>query len=328
MLEGSQRDSAKQTTDSNAPNSEFEEILDLPDAGLFAALEDLYNYQDQQQLHNELENDSEWVEESMKIQEMERDFLALPADIDGSIAYHKLYPRLLEAHFNARRAMERPESSVVLEMKRGYVNEQVKRLTSTEEARNIQERLSYDYYLEQFMGSYCNIVESVQAELQGFYKSLESTCYNFEQELLKLCADWSADNQPRKKQKGMLTVQQKRAMQSNLKVNFGDAIRGLKKDFQRRKKISKLPSSAINQLKYWWEKHFHWPYPSEDEKKQFCDQTGLSKVQVNNWFINQRKRHWHKLFPSGIPQNAEEATQILHERGILSLSNLNTLQIT
>lgn len=38
-----------------------------------------------------------------------------------------------------------------------------------------------------------------------------------------------------------------------------------------------------------------WPYPSEDEKKSLEEQTGLTATQINNWFINQRKRHWHKV---------------------------------
>jgi hypothetical protein len=33
-------------------------------------------------------------------------------------------------------------------------------------------------------------------------------------------------------------------------------------------------------------------YPSQDqEKKEIMEQTGLTHVQVCNWFVNQRKRH-------------------------------------
>ncbi|GFX48369.1 homeobox protein meis3-B [Trichonephila clavipes] len=34
---------------------------------------------------------------------------------------------------------------------------------------------------------------------------------------------------------------------------------------------------------------FH-PYPSEDQKKQLAQDTGLTILQVNNWFINARRR--------------------------------------
>lgn len=30
----------------------------------------------------------------------------------------------------------------------------------------------------------------------------------------------------------------------------------------------------------------------EDEKLQLSEMTGLDIKQINNWFINQRKRHW------------------------------------
>ena len=32
------------------------------------------------------------------------------------------------------------------------------------------------------------------------------------------------------------------------------------------------------------------PYPSEDEKREMAHQTNLSLLQVNNWFINARRR--------------------------------------
>ena len=30
----------------------------------------------------------------------------------------------------------------------------------------------------------------------------------------------------------------------------------------------------------------------EEEKLKLSDITGLDQKQINNWFINQRKRHW------------------------------------
>ena len=30
----------------------------------------------------------------------------------------------------------------------------------------------------------------------------------------------------------------------------------------------------------------------EDEKMKLSEVTGLDQKQINNWFINQRKRHW------------------------------------
>jgi hypothetical protein len=32
------------------------------------------------------------------------------------------------------------------------------------------------------------------------------------------------------------------------------------------------------------------PYPTEDEKRQIASQTSLTLLQVNNWFINARRR--------------------------------------
>jgi hypothetical protein len=36
----------------------------------------------------------------------------------------------------------------------------------------------------------------------------------------------------------------------------------------------------------------------ELEKKRLLDQTDLDINQLNNWFINQRKRHWNGKGPS------------------------------
>ncbi|KAF0753870.1 hypothetical protein AaE_005543, partial [Aphanomyces astaci] len=38
--------------------------------------------------------------------------------------------------------------------------------------------------------------------------------------------------------------------------------------------------------------HVEHPYPTDLEKKQLCDETGLDLCQLNNWFANNRKRLW------------------------------------
>ncbi|CAI9621072.1 unnamed protein product [Staurois parvus] len=43
-------------------------------------------------------------------------------------------------------------------------------------------------------------------------------------------------------------------------------------------------------MRSWLFQHIGHPYPTEDEKKQIAAQTNLTLLQVNNWFINARRR--------------------------------------
>ena len=56
-----------------------------------------------------------------------------------------------------------------------------------------------------------------------------------------------------------------------------------------------LPSKSVNTLKLWFLAHQHDPYPSKEEKERLMQETGLSLVQLKNWFSNIRKRHWHPI---------------------------------
>ncbi|XP_071040536.1 homeobox protein Meis1 isoform X6 [Parasteatoda tepidariorum] len=59
---------------------------------------------------------------------------------------------------------------------------------------------------------------------------------------------------------------------------------------KRQKKRGIFPKVATNIMRAWLFQHLTHPYPSEDQKKQLAQDTGLTILQVNNWFINARRR--------------------------------------
>lgn len=81
---------------------------------------------------------------------------------------------------------------------------------------------------------------------------------------------------------------------SNASVGSGDGTDGCDDDDPSSKKNAKkrgiFPKVATNILRAWLFQHLTHPYPSEDQKKQLAQDTGLTILQVNNWFINARRR--------------------------------------
>ncbi|EPR79977.1 Homeobox protein [Spraguea lophii 42_110] len=57
--------------------------------------------------------------------------------------------------------------------------------------------------------------------------------------------------------------------------------------FKKRKNFS---SQAVNKLKKWIIQNKKNPYPTNEKKLQLCLETGLEPKQINNWFINARRR--------------------------------------
>ncbi|TRY58044.1 hypothetical protein DNTS_022697 [Danionella cerebrum] len=62
------------------------------------------------------------------------------------------------------------------------------------------------------------------------------------------------------------------------------------RDRRNNKKRGIFPKVATNIMRTWLFQHLTHPYPSEEQKKQLSQDTGLTILQVNNWFINARRR--------------------------------------
>ncbi|KAG0498042.1 hypothetical protein HPP92_002733 [Vanilla planifolia] len=56
-----------------------------------------------------------------------------------------------------------------------------------------------------------------------------------------------------------------------------------------------LPGRSVSILRAWLFEHFLHPYPSDVDKLILARQTGLSRGQVSNWFINARVRLWKPM---------------------------------
>ncbi|KAL4578321.1 hypothetical protein LXL04_014442 [Taraxacum kok-saghyz] len=56
-----------------------------------------------------------------------------------------------------------------------------------------------------------------------------------------------------------------------------------------------LPERSVTVLRAWLFEHFLHPYPKDSDKHMLAKQTGLTRSQVSNWFINARVRLWKPM---------------------------------
>ncbi|KAD4384551.1 hypothetical protein E3N88_24719 [Mikania micrantha] len=89
-----------------------------------------------------------------------------------------------------------------------------------------------------------------------------------------------------------LKLELKQARQS-LYLGYKEKIVDIREEILRKRRAGKLPGDTTSVLKSWWQSHAKWPYPTEEDKARLVQETGLQLKQINNWFINQRKRNWH-----------------------------------
>ncbi|CAK8539813.1 unnamed protein product [Lathyrus sativus] len=84
-----------------------------------------------------------------------------------------------------------------------------------------------------------------------------------------------------------------------------------------------LPERSVNVLRAWLFEHFLHPYPSDADKHLLARQTGLSRNQVSNWFINARVRLWKPMVEEMYQQELNEA-EMAEERERNNQSNSNS----
>ncbi|KAL2534538.1 BEL1-like homeodomain protein 1 [Abeliophyllum distichum] len=67
-----------------------------------------------------------------------------------------------------------------------------------------------------------------------------------------------------------------------------------------------LPERSVSVLRAWLFEHFLHPYPKDSDKIMLAKQTGLTRSQVSNWFINARVRLWKPMVEEMYTEEVKE----------------------
>ncbi|XP_028755236.1 homeobox protein SBH1-like isoform X2 [Neltuma alba] len=223
--------------------------------------------------------------------------------VKARIMAHPHYPRLLAAYVNCQKVGAPPET--VARLDEAYAAAVAAMGRSGGGSGSTGE----DPALDQFMEAYCEMLTKYEQELSKPLKEAMFFLQNIERQFKALTLDSpinfgcneiaertesSEDEMDLENSRiSMIDPQvEDKELKDQLLRKYSGYLGSLKQEFMKKRKKGKLPKEARQQLLDWWNGHYKWPYPSESQKLALAESTGLDQKQINNWFINQRKRHW------------------------------------
>lgn len=219
--------------------------------------------------------------------------------LKAKIMAHPHYHRLLAAYINCQKVGAPPE--VVARLEETCASEAVTMMGRT---NTVMGCIGEDPALDQFMEAYCEMLTKYEQELSKPFKEAMLFLSRIECQFkaLSLASSDSACGEGMDKNgsseeevdvNNFIDPQaEDRELKGQLLRKYSGYLGSLKHEFMKKRKKGKLPKEARQQLLDWWSRHYKWPYPSESQKLALAESTGLDQKQINNWFINQRKRHW------------------------------------
>ncbi|CAJ2653675.1 unnamed protein product [Trifolium pratense] len=211
--------------------------------------------------------------------------------VRDKIMAHPLFHRLLSSYLNCLKVGAPPE--VVASLEESCAK--CEALNGSSGRSSIGE----DPGLDQFMEAYCEMLIKYEQELTKPFKEAMLFLSRIESQLKALAvstdfgqSEPASHNEIDMHENNLDTQGEDQELKVQLLRKYSGYLGSLKKEFLKKKKNGKLPKEARQQLLDWWNRHYKWPYPSESQKQALAESTGLDLKQINNWFINQRKRHW------------------------------------
>ncbi|XP_004511615.1 homeobox protein HD1 [Cicer arietinum] len=247
--------------------------------------------------------------------------------VKAEIATHPLYEQLLSAHVACLRVATPIDQLPLIDSQlshshhllRSYISQQTHSLSP-------HDRQQLDNFLAQYLIVLCSFKEQLQQHVRVHAVEAVMACRDIENTLQALTGvslgegsgatmsddedeiggqmDFGMDQSEGHDMMGLgplLPTESERSLMERvrqelkieLKQGFKSRIEDVREEILRKRRAGKLPGDTTSVLKNWWQQHAKWPYPTEDDKAKLVEETGLQLKQINNWFINQRKRNWH-----------------------------------
>ncbi|KAI3823851.1 hypothetical protein L1987_05296 [Smallanthus sonchifolius] len=243
-------------------------------------------------------------------------FMSPPSSVKAKIMSHPHYPRLLSAYLNCQKIGAPPE--VVERLEEACRASVVAAMSSRSGSAGTSDGgggggggmnmtvIGQDPALDQFMEAYCEMLIKYEQELSKPFKEAMVFLSRIESQFraISISTSDSAGGEGGMDKNGSSEEEvdvntnlidpqaEDRELKGQLLRKYSGYLGSLKQEFMKKRKKGKLPKEARQQLLDWWTRHYKWPYPSEAQKLALAESTGLDQKQINNWFINQRKRHW------------------------------------
>ncbi|WJX60346.1 Homeobox protein HD-1, variant 2 [Trifolium repens] len=251
--------------------------------------------------------------------------------LKAEIATHPLYEQLLSAHVACLRVATPIDQLPLIDAQlsqshhllRSYISQQTHSLSP-------HDRQQLDNFLAQYLIVLCTFKEQLQQHVRVHAVEAVMACRDIENTLQALTGvslgegsgatmsddedeqmqmDYCLDNSqsgnggdhdmmglgpllPTESERSLME-RVRQELKIELKQGFKSRIEDVREEILRKRRAGKLPGDTTSVLKNWWQQHAKWPYPTEDDKAKLVEETGLQLKQINNWFINQRKRNWH-----------------------------------
>ncbi|XP_022926891.1 homeobox protein knotted-1-like LET6 [Cucurbita moschata] len=218
-------------------------------------------------------------------------------ELKAKIMGHPHYHRLLAAYVNCRKVGAPPD--VVARLEGACAS------ALTISGTSCTGCIGEDPALDQFMEAYCEMLTKYEQELSKPFRDAMLFLHRIECQFKALsisssdavCGEAFERNGSSEEEvdingHSIDPQAEDRELKGQLLRKYSGCLGSLKQEFMKKRKKGKLPKEARQQLLDWWSRHYKWPYPSESQKLALAQSTGLDQKQINNWFINQRKRHW------------------------------------
>ncbi|KAK7389234.1 hypothetical protein VNO78_24070 [Psophocarpus tetragonolobus] len=245
--------------------------------------------------------------------------------VKAEIATHPLYEQLLAAHVSCLRVATPIDQLPLIDAQLSQ-SHHLLRSYASHHSLSPHDRQDLDNFMAQYLIVLCAFKEQLQQHVRVHAVEAVMACRDIESTLQALTGvslgegtgatmsddeddlqmdgsldQSSADGHDMMGFGPLLPTESERSLMERvrqelkieLKQGFKSRIEDVREEILRKRRAGKLPGDTTSVLKAWWQQHAKWPYPTEDDKAKLVEETGLQLKQINNWFINQRKRNWH-----------------------------------